>query len=123
MTWGRVPVSGVWPVAKSLDTVGPIAQDVQGLVQGMQMLEPDFELAEPVGLEIGRIGPTRRRTTTPQSTVSLLALNSRLMKSSRPAGMTRDWQIVSSSLPKHGMSTAVSCQSTATASGRMSKSG
>jgi amidase len=54
-TWGRVPLSGVWPVAKSLDTVGPMARDVRGLVQGMQMLEPAFELAEPPGFRIGRL--------------------------------------------------------------------
>ncbi|MST32848.1 hypothetical protein GHK86_08965, partial [Acidimicrobiaceae bacterium USS-CC1] len=27
-TWGRVPAGGVWPLAPSLDTVGPMARDV-----------------------------------------------------------------------------------------------
>jgi amidase len=44
-TWGRISIEGVWPVAPSLDTVGPMARDVAGLVLGMQLLEPDFEVA------------------------------------------------------------------------------
>src|ERR1700680_1847979 len=39
-TWGRVPLAGVWPLAPSLDTVGPMARDVAGLVAGMALLEP-----------------------------------------------------------------------------------
>ena len=30
-TWGRIPLTGVWPLAPSLDTVGPMARDVAGL--------------------------------------------------------------------------------------------
>jgi amidase len=41
-TWGRVPVPGTWPLAPSLDTIGPLARDVAGLVTGMQLLEPGF---------------------------------------------------------------------------------
>ncbi|MEY2417884.1 MAG: amidase [Actinomycetota bacterium] len=43
-TWGRVPLDGVWPLAPSLDTVGPLAPDVAGLTVGMQLLEPGFSL-------------------------------------------------------------------------------
>ena len=44
-TWGRIPLDGVWPLAPSFDTVGPMARDVGGLVTGMQLLEPGFEVA------------------------------------------------------------------------------
>jgi amidase len=43
-TGGRVPLEGVWPLAPSLDTVGPLALDVAGLVLGMQLLEPGFSV-------------------------------------------------------------------------------
>jgi hypothetical protein len=33
-TWGRIPLEGVWPLAPSLDTVGPMARDVAGVVAG-----------------------------------------------------------------------------------------
>jgi amidase len=39
-TWGRVPLTGVWPLAPSLDTIGPMARDVAGLELGMALLEP-----------------------------------------------------------------------------------
>jgi amidase len=56
-TWGRVPVAGVWPLGPSLDTVGPMARDVAGLVLGMQLLEPGFRPAGsmPTGLPVGRV--------------------------------------------------------------------
>jgi amidase len=56
-TWGRVPVAGVWPLGPSLDTVGPMARDVAGLVLGMQLLEPGFRPAGslPAGLPVGRV--------------------------------------------------------------------
>ncbi len=41
-TWGRVSTTGVWPLAPSLDTIGPMAREVGGLVKGMAMLEPGF---------------------------------------------------------------------------------
>jgi amidase len=43
-TWGRVPLEGVWPLAPSFDTVGPMARTVAGLVTGMQLLEPGFSI-------------------------------------------------------------------------------
>lgn len=53
-TWGRVPLSGVWPLAPSLDTIGPMARDVAGLVTGMQLLEAGFSVgADVTGVEVG----------------------------------------------------------------------
>lgn len=56
-TWGRVPLSGVWPLAPSLDTVGPLARDVSGLVVAMQLLEQGFNVraSKPDDVEIGRL--------------------------------------------------------------------
>ena len=54
-TWGRIPLEGVWPLAPSLDTVGPMARDVRGLVTGMRLLEPRFELAPAVPARVGRL--------------------------------------------------------------------
>src|SRR4051795_1798618 len=41
-TWGRVPLGGVFPLSPGLDTVGPLARDVGGLVWAMRLLEPGF---------------------------------------------------------------------------------
>jgi amidase len=41
-TRGRVPSEGVFPLAPELDTVGPLARDVAGLVVAMGLLEPGF---------------------------------------------------------------------------------
>jgi amidase len=55
-TWGRIPVSGVRPLAPSLDTIGPLAARVSGLVDGMRLLEPGFcAAAAPAACRIGRI--------------------------------------------------------------------
>ena len=54
-TWGRIPLAGVWPLAPSLDTVGPMARDVAGLAAGMALLEPGFTVsADPPGT-VGRV--------------------------------------------------------------------
>ncbi len=45
-TWGRIPLPGVWPLAPSLDTVGPLAATVSGVVDGMDLLEPGFAATE-----------------------------------------------------------------------------
>jgi amidase len=56
-TWGRIPLDGVWPLAPSFDTIGPMARTVSGLVTGMQLLEPGFTIAETAGadLTVGRL--------------------------------------------------------------------
>jgi amidase len=54
-THGRVPVAGVWPLAPSLDSVGPMARDVAGVVAGMALLEPGFAAAGAPAAAIGRV--------------------------------------------------------------------
>src|SRR6266851_4705891 len=54
-TWGRVPLTGVWPLAPSLDTVGPMARDVAGLIAGMALLEPGFAVSARSPRVVGRL--------------------------------------------------------------------
>jgi amidase len=54
-THGRVSLAGVWPLAPSLDTVGPMATTVAGVTLGMQLLEPGFEPAPSAAHVVGRI--------------------------------------------------------------------
>jgi amidase len=54
-TWGRVPLEGVWPLAPSLDTLGPMARDVTGTIVGMSLLEPGFTAAADPAPRIGRV--------------------------------------------------------------------
>src|ERR1700761_6246708 len=54
--YGRVPVKGVYPLAPSLDTVGPIGADVAAVEAGMRLLEPAFQVPDtPAPLIAGRI--------------------------------------------------------------------
>ena len=57
-TFGRIPVDGVWPLGKSLDTVGPLARNLAGIELGMQLLEPGFAAAGTAATTVGRI-PTQ----------------------------------------------------------------
>jgi len=54
-THGRVSLGGVFPLAPSLDTVGPMARGVDGLVLGMQLLEPGFAVPPAPATTIGRL--------------------------------------------------------------------
>jgi len=56
-TWGRVPLGGIQPLSPSLDTVGPLARDVAGVVAGMALLEPGFTPDRPAltDLVVGRL--------------------------------------------------------------------
>jgi len=54
-TYGRVSLDGVWPLAPSLDTIGPMARDISGLVLGMQLLEPGFTVAAAAATTVGRV--------------------------------------------------------------------
>jgi amidase len=54
-TYGRIPTGGVWPLAPSLDTIGPLAGDVDGLTLGMQLLEPGFTLGGSPAGTVGRV--------------------------------------------------------------------
>ncbi len=59
-TRGRISLEGVLPLAPSLDTVGPMARTVAGVVEGMALLEPGFAPAWPGGdreLRVGRARP------------------------------------------------------------------
>jgi amidase len=60
-THGRISLQGVWPLAPSLDTVGPMARDVAGLVTGMAWLEPGFAVDVSPAATLGRV----RRTGFP----------------------------------------------------------
>ena len=55
-SWGRVPVDGVYPLAPSLDTVGPLGADVAAVELGMRLIEPGFAAGscEP---SVGRMRP------------------------------------------------------------------
>jgi amidase len=59
-SYGRVPMDGVWPLAPSLDTVGPMAATVDGLVTGMALLEPGFAPATAPARRIGRLRTAAR---------------------------------------------------------------
>jgi amidase len=57
-TWGRVPLDGVYPLASSMDTVGPLGADVAAVELGMRLIDPGFAgaSAEPAA-RVGRIRP------------------------------------------------------------------
>ena len=71
-TFGLVSTKGVYPISpKYLDTVGPMAKDVEGLVEGMELLQEDFatlyakaKAARPSARKI-RIGRLRVPGTDP----------------------------------------------------------
>ena len=54
-THGRISLDGVYPLAPSLDTVGPIALDVAGLAAAMALLEPGFGIAGRPAARLGRL--------------------------------------------------------------------
>jgi amidase len=56
-THGRISLDGVWPLAPSLDTIGPMAREVAGVITGMELLEPGFRVAAQPAARIGRIRP------------------------------------------------------------------
>src|SRR5690349_7260800 len=41
-TWGRIPLEGVYPLATSMDTVGPLGADVAAVELGMRLTDPGF---------------------------------------------------------------------------------
>jgi amidase len=45
-TWGRIPLTGVWPLSPSLDTIGPLARDVARVIEGMRLLDATFADAD-----------------------------------------------------------------------------
>ena len=58
-THGRIPLAGVWPLAPSMDTVGPMARDVAGVAAGMALLEPGFSVDVAAAGRVGRLRPAR----------------------------------------------------------------
>lgn len=60
-TWGRIDAEGVWPLAPSFDTVGPLARDVAGLVTGMAMLDSGFSLEGASGQDLSDLRIARLR--------------------------------------------------------------
>jgi amidase len=55
-TLGRISVKGVYPLAPSLDTVGPLGADVAAVELGMRLVEPAFLVpGAPGPLVAGRI--------------------------------------------------------------------
>jgi amidase len=56
-TWGRVPLDGVYPLAPSLDTVGPLGADVAAVELGMALIEPGFAASGDVPGQVGRMRP------------------------------------------------------------------
>ena len=54
-THGRIPLAGVWPLAPSMDTVGPMARDVAGVAAGLALLEPGFSVDVAAAARVGRI--------------------------------------------------------------------
>ena len=56
-THGRISLDGVWPLAPSLDTVGPMARDVAGVAAGMRLLEPGFTADAAPASRAARLRP------------------------------------------------------------------
>ncbi|HEY1698241.1 MAG TPA: amidase [Trebonia sp.] len=57
--FGRIPVKGVYPLAPSLDTVGPLGADVAALERGMALIEPGFAVPPwSTGVTVARLGLT-----------------------------------------------------------------
>ncbi len=54
-TRGRISTAGVVPLSQTLDTVGPLARDVAGVVRGMELLEPGFAPAAAAATVVGRV--------------------------------------------------------------------
>lgn len=54
-TYGRISTEGVWPLAKSLDVIGPIARDTEGLVRGMYLLDQGFEATSECSPTVARL--------------------------------------------------------------------
>lgn len=66
-THGRISLEGVWPLSPSLDTVGPLARDVAGLVQGMQMLVPGFSVeGVAAATHVGRLAAPPEEVVKPE---------------------------------------------------------
>jgi amidase len=55
-TWGRIPLDGVYPLATSMDTVGPLGADMAAVELGMRLIDPGFGgAAAEAPARVGRI--------------------------------------------------------------------
>jgi amidase len=72
-TFGRVPLGGVWPLGKTLDTIGPMARDIAGVELGMQLLEPGFVRSPTAAGKVGRIATLADPAINAAIDASLLA--------------------------------------------------
>ena len=54
-TRGRISTAGIVALSQTLDTVGPLARDVAGVVHGMELLEPGFAPAAAAATVVGRV--------------------------------------------------------------------
>jgi amidase len=55
-TWGRIPLDGVYPLATSMDTVGPLGADMAAVELGMRLIDPGFGVAAAEApARVGRI--------------------------------------------------------------------
>jgi Asp-tRNA(Asn)/Glu-tRNA(Gln) amidotransferase A subunit family amidase len=68
-TFGLIPIEGLYPVEKHLDTVGPMGRDIDHTVQGMELLQDGFaakyasaKAAKPTARSI-RIGRLKLKGT------------------------------------------------------------
>lgn len=64
--FGRLPVKGVYPLAPSLDTVGPIGRDVAAVEAGMALMEPGFRVPPWSGDVAGLITPDASAQVEPR---------------------------------------------------------
>jgi amidase len=90
-TWGRIPLAGVWPLAPSMDTVGPVARDVAGLAAGMALLEPGFTVSEGPPAAVGRV---------------MMAADPAISRAVDAALAAAGWQVSPVTLPGLGAATA-----------------
>jgi amidase len=109
-TNGRVSLDGVARLSPTLDTVGPMARTVDGLVLGMQLLEPGFALARwsPDRVARIRVPATNDAGATDDAIDEALAGTgwdvvdidpSGWLAAWRPAMTVLDWEAVQSFTP------------------------
>lgn len=89
-TFGRVSLEGVWPLAPSFDTVGPMARNVAGLELGMALLEPGFAASSRTPLRVGRFRPEADPRIDAAVDTALAAT---------------EWEVVDVALPEWGEAT------------------
>ena len=64
-TWGLVPTEGVFPLAPSFDTAGPMARSVPDCIAMMEALVPGFRVAHLEALEDVSVGVAWLETAEP----------------------------------------------------------